>query len=130
MICLSSVDPVLLTMSGNKNITANFATGDPAMGTMIVTIQPPGAVAAGVTWGFTSNEFRQSGSSYTGYPESFFLQLHPVDGWVGPPVLFASITAGQTSNYVATFSADTTPGLLTVTLSPPDAVAAGAKMAP
>jgi hypothetical protein len=37
-----------------------------------------------------------------------------------------TITAGQTANVTVTFTPDTTPGLLTVTLSPPEAVAAGA----
>jgi len=122
-----TANPLTITMNGSKNITANFASGDPNLGTITVTIQPPGAATAGVTWGFNANDFRNSGTSYTGYPETVILTLHTVDGWIGPPVLFATFTAGQTTNYNVTFTADTTPGLLTVTLSPPDAVTAGAK---
>ena len=40
---------------------------------------------------------------------------------------FVSLPAGQTTDIVVNFEPDTTPGLLTVTLSPPDAVTAGAK---
>ena len=122
-----TANPTTITMNGNKNVTANFASGDPNMGTVVVTIQPPAAAAAGVTWGFNANDFRVSGSSYTTWPATYILTLHPVDGWLGSPVLVATITAGQTSNYVATFTQDTTSGLLTATLSPPGAVAAGAK---
>lgn len=122
-----TANPITITMNGNKSITANFASGDPNMGTVIVTIQPPAAAAAGVTWGFNASDYRPSGSSYTTWPEIYILTLHAVDGWLGPASLVATVTAGQTSNYVAAFTADTTPGLLTVTLSPPDAVTAGAK---
>jgi hypothetical protein len=38
-----------------------------------------------------------------------------------------TLTSGQSTNYIYTFTQDTTPGFLTVTLSPPDAVTGGAK---
>jgi uncharacterized repeat protein (TIGR02543 family) len=121
-------NPVTITMTGNKNVTANFASGDPTLGTVIVTIQPLTAATAGVTWGgFNGNDFRASGSSYTGAPGTYFLSLHTVDGWVGPSTVVALLVAGQTTNVTVTFTQDTTPGLLTVTLSPPDAVTMGAK---
>ena len=121
-----TTNPITLTMNANANITANFASGDPSLGTLTVTIQPPAAAAAGVTWGFNNNDFRASGSSYTTFPASYFIVLHPVAGWLGPTMQLMTITAGQTTNITVTFTPDTTPGLLTVTLSPPDAVAAGA----
>ena len=114
-------------MNGNKTVTANFASGDPRLGTLVVTIQPPEAAAAGVRWGWNENDFINSGSGNTTWPGSYWVVLHTVDGWLGPPVKSVTVTAGQTANYTATFTADTTPGLLTVTLSPPSAAAAGAK---
>ena len=120
-------NPVNITMNGNKNITANFASGDPNMGTVIVTIQPPEAAAAGVKWGWNADDYRDSGTSVTTWPATYILTIHPVDGWLGPSALWATITAGQTTSYTVTFTQDTTPGLLTVTFSPPDAVTAGAK---
>ena len=125
-----NASPTIITMNGNKNVTASFASGDPSLATVIVTIQPPAAVAAGVTWGFSANDFRASGSSSTAYPyppNFYYLVLHSVDGWVGPSSVYAALTGGQTTNITVSFTQDTTPGLLTVTLSPPDAVAAGAK---
>ena len=122
-----TANPTPITINGNKSVTANFASGDPNMGTVIVTIQPPEAAAAGVTWGWNATDYRASGTAVTTWPGTYILTVHPVDGWLGQSVLFATITAGQTSNYTVTFTPDTTPGLLTVTLSPPDAVTAGAK---
>ncbi len=120
-------NPVTITMNGNKNVTANFASGDPTMGTVVVTIHPQSAATAGVTWGFNASDFRASGSGYTTFPATYILDIHTVSGWLGPSTVFATITAGQTTNVTVTFTPDTTPGLLTVTLSPPDAVAAGAQ---
>ncbi len=120
-------NPITITMSGNKNVTANFAAGDPNLGTVSVTILPQAAATAGVTWGWNSTDYRASGSSYTTWPGTYVLNLHTVDGWLGTPVIFATFVAGQTTNINVTFTPDTTPGLLTVALTPPDAVTAGAK---
>jgi len=122
-----TTNPATVTMSTTKSISANFASGDPNMGTVVVTIQPPAAAAAGVKWGWNVNDFRDSGTSYTTWPGGYWIVLHTVDGWLGSSVKSITVTAGQTANYTATFTQDTTPGLLTVTLSPPDAVTAGAK---
>ena len=46
-----TANPTTITMNNNKSVTANFASGDPNMGTVVVTIQPPAAAAAGVKWG-------------------------------------------------------------------------------
>jgi len=116
-----------ITMNANMTVSANFASGDPNMGTVTVTIMPPEAAVAGVTWGFNANDYRASGSSCTTWPATYILSLHSVDGWLGPSTAVGTITAGQTTAITVTFTADTTPGFLTVTLSPPDAVTAGAK---
>ncbi len=96
-----SVNPTTITMDGNKNVTANFAPGDPNMGTVIVTIQPPEAVAAGVTWGFNAidDDFRASGTSYTTFPQTYLVYLWGTNSWTGGFVGTATITAGQTTNY-------------------------------
>jgi uncharacterized repeat protein (TIGR02543 family) len=122
-----TANPIIITMNGNKNITASFASGDPTMGTVNVTILPQAAATAGVTWGFNSNDYRASGSSYTTFPATYILDLHTVAGWIGPSTVFATLTAGQTTNISVTFTPDTTPGLLTVTLSPPGVASSGAQ---
>jgi len=76
-------NPTTITMNGNKTASANFAAGDPNLGTVIVTIQPPEAAAAGMTWGFNDNDFRASGTSYSYYPETLWVELTTrTAGWI------------------------------------------------
>jgi hypothetical protein len=102
-----TVNPTTITMNVNKSVTANFASGDPNLGTITVTIQPPEAVTAGVTWGFNDSDFRASGTSFSYYPETVWVELHNTNGWVGIGG-WVTYTAGQTSNY--TFAASYTNG--------------------
>jgi Divergent InlB B-repeat domain/NHL repeat len=102
-----TANPTTITMNGNKSATANFATGDPNLGTITVTIQPPEAAAAGVTWGFNDSDFRASGATYSYYPETVWVELHNTNGWVGVGG-WVTFTAGVTTNY--TFAASSTNG--------------------
>ncbi len=124
-----------ITMNGNKTITANFASGDPNLATVTVTIKPDAAANAGVTWSVTGDsQLRASGTSLseaigTGYTAYLPVTLNLVAGWLGNNGItsfYVPITAGIVTNVTLTCVPDTTPGLLTVTLSPPDAVNAGA----
>ncbi len=92
-------NPTTIVVNGNESVTASFAPGDPNMGTVVVTIQPPEAVVAGVTWGFNDNDFRASGASYTTFPQTYFIYLHGTNNWTGGFAGFVTITAGQTTNY-------------------------------
>jgi uncharacterized repeat protein (TIGR02543 family) len=124
-----TANPSPITMDRNKTVTASFFPPDLNMGTVIVNVQPPAAATAGVKWGWNQNDYRDSGTSYTTWAGAYFIVLHPVDGWISPVpsgLLPVTLTAGQTTTYTATFTQDTTPGLLTVTVTPPNAVAAGA----
>jgi hypothetical protein len=103
-----TANPTSITMNGNKTVSANFASGDPNLGTMVITIQPPEAAAAGVTWGFNDNDFRASGSSYSFYPETVYVFLHWTNGWGGNGGGWVTLTAGQTTN--VTFAMSTTNG--------------------
>lgn len=100
-------NPTTITMNGNKNVTANFAYGDPSMGILTVTIQPPEAATAGVTWGFNDNDFRASGSSIQYWPGTYWIFVHGTNGWWGGGG-WATVTAGQTTN--VTFAASYTLG--------------------
>jgi len=101
-----SANPITVTMNGNKNITANFAAGDPNLGTLTVTIQPPEAAAAGVTWGFNESDFRASGTSIQYWPGTYLIYVNGTNGWIGYPS-WITIVAGQTTNYVAVASSTT-----------------------
>jgi uncharacterized repeat protein (TIGR02543 family) len=99
-----TINPVTITMSQNKNVTANFAVGNPNMGTIIVNILPQAAASAGVKWGWNQNDFRDSGTSYTTWAGAYFIVLHSVDGWISPVpsgLLPVTLTAGQTTTYRA-----------------------------
>ena len=125
-----TANPIPITMSANRSVTANFAAGDPSLATVTVTIQPSAAAEAGAKWGTSYNDYRDSGASYTTSAGSYFLVIHPVDGWISPvasDLLPITVTAGEVTNVIVTFTEDTTPGLLTVALSPPGAVGAGGK---
>jgi uncharacterized repeat protein (TIGR02543 family) len=101
-----SANPITVTMNGSKNITANFAPGDPNLGTMTVTIQPPEAAAAGVTWGFNESDFRASGTSIQYWPGTYLIYVNGTNGWIGYPS-WITVVAGQTTNYVAVASSTT-----------------------
>jgi sugar lactone lactonase YvrE len=99
-----SGNPADVVMTGNKSITATFAPGDPRLGTLTVTIQPPEAVAAGVTWGWNENDFRASGSSYATDPGGYFIVIHYVAGWTGFGLVPVRLTGGETTNYTVAVS--------------------------
>jgi hypothetical protein len=124
-----SISPANITMTGNKNVTANFASGDPSLGTISVTLLPLAAVTAGAQWKFNSSGWTNSGASFTtsllGANQNY-LQFSTVAGWITPSPFYVTVGGGQTTNVTVTYQQDMTPGLLTVTLSPPDAVNAGA----
>ena len=126
-----SVNPTAITMDGNKSVTAGFSPGDPNLGTISVTLQPGAAVTAGAQWKYNSSGWTTSGSSFDtsrcwGPTRITCSSRMCPDGL--RPVLSTSLWAGvETTNLTVTYQQDMTPGLVTVTLSPPDAVTAGAK---
>ncbi len=130
-----TANPTTITMNGNKSVTANFASGDPNLATVTVTIKPDAAANAGVTWSVTGDgQLRASGTTLSeavgsGYTTYLPITLNLVAGWLGTngaTSFLVPLTAGIVTNVTLTCVPDTTPGLLTVTLSPPDAANAGA----
>jgi len=130
-----TANPTIVTMNTAKNVTANFASGDPNLATMTVTIKPDTAVNAGVTWSVTGeSQHLASGTSLseeigTGYTAYLPITLNLVSGWLGANGITSfsvPFSPGIVTNVTLTCVPDTTPGLLTVALSPPDAVTAGA----
>jgi len=104
-----TANPTTITMNGNKTVGAVFAAGDPNLGTITVTILPPEAAAAGVTWGFNDTDFRASGVSYSYYPETVWVEIHNTNGWVGYGG-WVTFTAGVATNY--TFACSSTSGTI------------------
>ncbi len=104
-----TANPTTITMNENKTVGAVFAAGDPNLGTITVTILPPEAAAAGVTWGFNDTDFRASGNSYSYYPETVWVEIHNTNGWVGYGG-WVTFTAGVATNY--TFACSSTAGTI------------------
>jgi hypothetical protein len=130
-----TANPTTITMSANETATANFAPGDPSLATVTVAIKPDVAANAGVTWSVTGDsQLRASGTSLSedvgsGYTTYLPVTLNLVAGWLGTngtTSFYIPITAGTVTNVTLTCVPNNTPGLLTVTLSPTDAVNGGA----
>jgi hypothetical protein len=116
-----------VVMDQDHTVEATFADGDPDRGTVSVTILPPEAAAAGVTWGRNSTEFLTSGTLVSMWKGEYYLDIHAVDGWLGPSHASARIEGLAHTGLTVTFERDLTPGKLTVALEPAAAVAAGAR---
>jgi hypothetical protein len=117
-----------LLMHSDKAVTAHWALGDWTVGAIHVTIEPPAAVAAGARWKDDDSVWLGSGITVNNASlGEHYLQFSDAPGWVKPSARYVDVEGGQTTNVVATYTQDTTPGSLMVTLTPPDAVTAGAK---
>ena len=92
-------------MNGNKNITANFAPGDPNLGTLTVTIQPPnssGRCNLGIETDFSAPEIK-----HHDIPNEHAHLCSYSQRLVGAGVYPVSIIAGQTTNLVVAVSSTT-----------------------
>jgi len=97
-----TANQTIITMNGNKKRDGQFRAGDPTLGTIVVNIQPstqrqPACNGVGIP---LITEI--AAQVYTTFPGSYFISLHPVDGWISPVAsdLFpVTLTAGQTTDY-------------------------------
>ncbi len=95
-------------------------------GSVIVTIGPEGAVAAGAQWRLDGGPWQPSGAQL----DDLTLGSHRIDfasvpGWIPPPETLVDIVDGPATATHATYVRQT--GLLRVTLGPEAAVAGGAQ---
>lgn len=116
-----------VVLDRRKAVTANYAPGD-GPGGIIVTLQPEGAVVAGARWKADGGDWQNSGVTMQNvFVGNHYLEFSQPPGWMKPDPRFVAVTYGQTTNVSVTYTQDTNPGILIVTLYPPDAVTAGAK---
>ncbi|MHC4676484.1 MAG: chitobiase/beta-hexosaminidase C-terminal domain-containing protein, partial [Planctomycetota bacterium] len=95
-------------------------------GSLQVTISPAEAIAAGAQWRVDNNPWRSSGYTESGLPVgSHTVEYSVVSGWNKPADEVVQINDGQTTTTSGTYIQQT--GSLQVTISPPEAVAAGAQ---
>ncbi|MHC4462184.1 MAG: hypothetical protein ACYS30_12260, partial [Planctomycetota bacterium] len=121
------------TKPGNETVqinggqtTTTTGTYTQQSGSLQVTISPPEAVAAGAQWRVDGDTWRDSGYTESDLSVgSHTVEYNAVSGWNKPADEVVQINDGQTTNTSGTYILQT--GSLQVTISPPEAVAAGAQ---
>ncbi len=109
------------------------ATYAESIGSLTVTINPPEAESAGGMWRQAMapmpDPWRRSGTTAANIPAGTqTVQFKEIPGWTKPPDRSVTITAGQTASLLGTYTATPPPaGSLKVTITPQEAVTAGAK---
>jgi hypothetical protein len=122
--------PVQIT---NAGMTTTSGTYVQQTGSLTVTLGPDAAISAGARWRIRGDStwrdggYIQSGIVVGSYTVEF---RDDVPGWTAPGNKTVQITNGETTAESGTYTvipADDSTGSLKVTLSPPEAVSAGAK---
>jgi hypothetical protein len=119
------------TKPANQTVTVSDGQTASATGTYIeqvgsltVTISPPGAVSAGAKWRRLGGAWRNSGVKETGIPiGQQTVEFNDLPGWTKPGNQMVAITNGGTASATGAYG----QGSLKVTISPQGAVSAGAK---
>lgn len=116
---------VYVTMNSSKSVTANF-TRDLSTGNLAVSFNPPQAAAEGAQWKYRNyTNWRDAGTQDNIPPGSGYINFKDIPGWVTPEGVRQEIVGGQTSSVTATYQEIL--GTLQVSISPTEAVAAGAR---
>jgi len=114
-----------VTIQSGLTTTAS-ATYTQQSGSLSVSISPAGALAAGAQWQVDGGAWINSGATVAGLAAgSHTVAFKDVAGWNKPADRTVSITSGATTYATAAYVQQT--GNLYVTLSPQEAVAAGAQ---
>lgn len=96
------------------------------IGSLTVTINPPGAVTAGAQWQVDGGAFQNSGAVVTNLVAgNHTVTFSTVPQWITPSAQLVAVTANTTNIATGIYTAIT--GSLQVNLDPPEAVSAGAK---
>ncbi|MBF0634165.1 MAG: FG-GAP repeat protein [Nitrospinae bacterium] len=113
-------------ITGPCTVTATFTAG----GSLRVNMLPAGAVADGAKWSVDGGvTWNTNGATVSGLlAGTQTISFNSVAGWTAPANQTVSITTGQTTTATGTYTAVAgSTGSLTVTMSPADAVTAGAR---
>lgn len=95
-------------------------------GSLTVTIEPPEVVAAGAEWRVDGGTSRKSGDTESDLTVGdHTLSFRTITGWSEPLARTVTISSGQTTTTTGTYTLMT--GALTVSIAPPEVVAAGAQ---
>ena len=124
---VSGSDPTIyLTMNGNKSVTANFVV-DTSKGSLTVDIQPAQARSEGAQWNTNYYpSYQNGGDTISGItPHHDTIHFKNISGWVTPDDIIIDIIGGQALNFTGVYREIL--GSVQVTITPPEAVTAGAR---
>lgn len=123
-------DDITVRMDRNRSVTAHFVP-DTTEGHLQVNLSPAQAVAEGAGWKYYNyTNFRPSGDTQNGLTPATgkYVYFKDIPGWITPDQVKVDVIGGQTtvlSGVAATYREIL--GVVQVTLSPPEVVAAGAR---
>ena len=114
---------------GGETASATGTYVEIPSGSLLVTITPPEAVAAGAQWRRTGTaQWLDSGSTEEDVPEgSHVVEFQTVSGWNTPENQTVAITAGETTTAAGAYTEIVPAGSLWVVITPQEAVDAGAQ---
>ncbi|MCP3905286.1 MAG: hypothetical protein GY715_16795, partial [Planctomycetes bacterium] len=109
------------------NITGTY-TEIVQTGSLKVTISPQDAADAGAQWQTDSGSWQDSGAVVSDLGAgTHTVTFKTTDGWTVPPDQTVDVGSGQTASVTGTYTEIVQTGSLKVTISPQDAVDAGAQ---
>jgi len=95
-------------------------------GALMVSIDPPAAIAAGAQWRVDTGAWQMSGTTVSGIPVGVHtVEFKAVSDWTGPGNQTVTIQAGKRTDAKGTYSQE--KGSLTAAILPTEAVDAGAE---
>lgn len=116
--------PQAVTVTGNA--TASLSATYVASGSLLVKLGPAAVVSSGAMWRLDGGTWNYSGITLTDVPVGTHqVEFLPVKGWVTPGLVAVTITGGNSTSAVGTYVQQT--GKISVSISPPAAVIAGAR---
>jgi hypothetical protein len=115
--------PTINILPGQANRgTASFRRGT---GSLMVSIQPAGAIQAGAQWRVDGGNWQNSGGTLPNVTAGTRnVQYKEIPGWTRPASESVVVNTGQTAALVKNYTQQ--PGSLQVSLQPPNVIAAGA----
>jgi hypothetical protein len=115
-----------VTISNGKTTSTSGSYKLKPGGSLTVTITPAGAVAAGAQWNVDGGAWQNSGDTVDNLSKgSHTVTFSDVAGWNTPDAQAVNISSGKTTDATGVYVQQT--GSLTVTISPAEAVSAGAQ---
>ncbi len=114
--------------NGKTTSTSGTYVQSTSAGSLTVVISPVKARQAGARWRVDGGVWRTSGTTVSNLTAGqHTVEFNTISGWTTPANQTVTVVAGQTASTSGTYVQQSGYGSLTVTISPEDAVSAGAQ---